>query len=83
MVPDTKDSKKSRSMLVGFPIFASKMNTQLIEGILKSEKSEKDDRKGSVARDFDFNDVVLQNYSNSNLNVTNVITNNSESALDI
>ena len=46
MIPDIKDSKKTRSILVGFPIFASKMNTQLIEGILKSKKGDKTTKKG-------------------------------------
>ena len=40
MVPDTKGSKKTQDMLVGFPIFACRINTQLIEGILKDNEKD-------------------------------------------
>ena len=69
MVPDTIGSKKTRDMLIGFPIFASKINTQLIGGILK------DDKKYEAARDF--SNVVVQNHSyNPNLDLTDVDSEN-------
>ena len=41
LVPDAKGSKKTRDMLVGFPIFASAINKQLIEGIMKNDKKDR------------------------------------------
>ena len=65
MVPDTKGSKKTQDMLVGFPIFACRINTQLIEGILKDNEKDKTHK-------FNFNNVLMQNHDGTyNLDVTN------------
>ena len=77
MVPDTKGSKKTRDMLVGFPIFASQINKKLIEGILKSDKK---DETNIAARDLDLNQMAVQDYDySSNLDFTIANTDNERS----